>query len=260
MLEHTFHTPLPAALEVSIPSGDVAVETVDGEETSLVVSGDERLLELVEVRNDGGRVVVTVHDKNKFGISFSGSGFSIGGLVFGNGGLRVQAGVPHGASVKVKTASADTQLAGQFGALELNSASGDLHLRGDVAGDVTVKTVSGDVELERVDGDLSVQCVSGDIRARSVAGSVDTKSVSGDIRVEAVTAGDVRFSSVSGDIEIGIAAGSLLDVDAGSTSGDLSSEVPLASEPPPAGEAVAAPTVVLRGRTVSGDVRVFRAA
>jgi DUF4097 and DUF4098 domain-containing protein YvlB len=260
MLEHTFHTPLPAALEVSIPSGDIDVEAVDGEETSLVVTGDERLLEHVEVRHDGSRVVVSMHDKgSKFGISFTGSGFSIGSLVFGSEGLRVEARVPHGASVKVKTASADTQLAGHFGALELNSASGDLHLRGETAGDATVKTVSGDVELERVDGDLSVQCVSGDIHARAVAGSVDTKSVSGDIRVEAVTAGDVRFTSVSGDIEIGIAAGSLLDVDAGSTSGDLSSEVPLASEPP-AGEEVAAPTVILRGRTVSGDVRVFRAA
>ena len=259
MLENTFHTPLPAMLEVSIPSGDIDVETADGEETSLVVSGDERLLEHVEVRHDGSRVTVTMHDKGKFGISFSGSGFSIGGLVFGSEGLRVEARVPHGGSVKVRTASADTQLAGHFGALELNSASGDLHLRGEAAGDATVKTVSGDVELERVDGDLSVQCVSGDIRARAVAGSVDTKSVSGDIRVEAVTAGDVRFSSVSGDIEIGIASGSLLDVDAGSTSGDLTSEVPLASEPP-AGEEAAAPTVVLRGRTVSGDVRVFRAA
>ena len=261
MLEHTFHTPLPAALEIAIPSGDVHVETVDGEETDVFVSGDEQLLEHLEVRQDGGRVFVNLRDKGKFGISFSGGGFSIGGLVFGNGGLRVEARVPHGASVKVKTASADTQLAGHFGALELNSASGDLHLRGESAGDATVKTVSGDVELERVDGDLSVQCVSGDIRARAVAGSVDTKSVSGDIRVEAVTAGEVRFTSVSGDIEIGIAAGSLLDVDAGSTSGDLSSEVPLASEPLLLGEeTAAAPTVVLRGRTVSGDVRVFRAA
>lgn len=260
MLEHTFHTPLPAALEVSIPSGNIDVQSTDGEETHVTVTGDERLLEHVEVRQDGARVTVTVQDKSKFGISFSGSGFSIGGLVFGSEGLRVEARVPHGGSIKVKTASADTQLAGHLGALELNSASGDLHLRGEVAGNATVKTVSGDVELERVDGDLSVQCVSGDIRARAVAGSVDTKSVSGDIRVEAVTAGDVRFSSVSGDIEIGIASGSLLDVDAGSTSGDLTSEVPLASEPLVDESTAAAPTVVLRGRTVSGDVRVFRAA
>jgi len=251
MIEHTFQTPLPATLEVMIPSGDIEVESSDGDETYVSVDGDERMLEAVEVRHDGGRVVVTVRDKGRFGISF-------GSLVFGNGGLRVEARVPHGASVKVKTASADTGLSGHFGKLDLNSASGDVRVRGELADDATVKTVSGDVELDRVDGDLSVQCVSGDVRARAVAGSVDTKSVSGDIRIDALTAGDVRFTSVSGDIEIGIAQGSLLDVDAGSTSGDLSSEVPLASEPL-AGDLGAAPTVILRGRTVSGDVRVFRA-
>jgi DUF4097 and DUF4098 domain-containing protein YvlB len=252
MLEHTFDTPLPVTFDVTIPSGDIDVESAEGEQTYVTVDGDEKVLENVEVRHDGNRVVVTVRDKGKFGIS-------LGSLVFGNGGLRVQARVPHGAGVKVKTASADTELAGTFAGLDVNSASGDVLMRGELAEDARIKTVSGDVQLERVDGDLSVQCVSGDIRVRSVAGSVDTKSVSGDIRVEAVTAGDVRFSSVSGDIEIGVAQGSLLDVDAGSTSGDLSSEVPLASEPL-VGEPAAAPTVVLRGRTVSGDVKVFRAA
>ena len=258
MLEQTFHTPLPLRLEVSIPSGDIDVDTDGQDETALTIDGDEELLQHLEVRQDGDRVVVSLRDKSKFGISFSGSGFSLGSLIFGNEGLRVRARVPHGAAVTVKTASADTKLAGQFGRLDVNSASGDVRLRGEIAEDATVKTVSGDVELDRVDGDLTVHCVSGDVRARSVSGSVDTKSVSGDIRLEALTAGDVRFSSVSGDIEIGIAQGSLLDVDAGSTSGDLSSDVPLASEPP-SDDGAAGPTVVVRGRTVSGDVRVFRA-
>jgi len=253
MIEQSFHTPLPLTLEVSIPSGDIDVETTDGEETSLTVDGDERMLEHVEIRHDGERVSVTLRDKNKVGFSFS-----LGSIVFGNGGLRVQAQVPHGAGVKVKTASADSKVTGQLRTLDVNGVSGDVRVRGEIAEDATVRTVSGDVDLERVDGDVSVQTVSGDLRVRAVAGSVDTKSVSGDIRLEALTAGDARFSSVSGDIEIGIASGSLLDVDAGSTSGDLASEVPLATEPP-SGEDAAAPTVILRGRTVSGDVRVFRA-
>jgi DUF4097 and DUF4098 domain-containing protein YvlB len=253
MIEQSFHTPLPLTLEVSIPSGDIDVETTDGEETSLTVDGDERMLEHVELRHDGNRVSVTLRDKSKLGFSFS-----LGSIVFGNGGLRVQARVPHGAGVKVKTASADSDITGHLGMLDVNGVSGDVRVRGEIAEDATVRTVSGDVDLERVDGDVSVQTVSGDLRVRAVAGSVDTKSVSGDIRLEALTAGDARFSSVSGDIEIGIASGSLLDVDAGSTSGDLASEVPLATEPP-SGEEAAAPTVILRGRTVSGDVRVFRA-
>jgi Toastrack DUF4097 len=254
MLEHSFPTPLPLTLEVAIPSGDIDVETADGEETFLTVDGDENLLENVEVRHEGSRVVVSLRDKAKLGFSLS-----LGSLVFGNHGLDVRARVPHGAGVKVKTASADTEVNGRLAALEVNCVSGDVRVRGEVAEDATVKSVSGDVDLERVDGDVSVQTVSGDLRARGIGGSADAKSVSGDIRLDSLTGGDVRFNSVSGDIEIGVASGSLLDVDAGSTSGDLSSEVPLASEPPAGDAEATAPTIVLRGRTVSGDVRVFRA-
>jgi hypothetical protein len=81
--------------------------------------------------------------------------------------------------------------------------------------------------------------------------------VSGDIRVDTVSEGDIRFTSVSGDVEIGIAPGALVDVDANSTSGDLTSEVPLGSEPAGNGEG-GGRTVVVRGRTTSGDVRIFR--
>jgi len=253
MLEHTFHTPLPLELEVGIPSGDIEVETTEGEESNITVDGDENLLAEVEIRQDGNRVVVGYRGKGKFG--FSLSPFT---LVFGNSDLRVRATIPHGAGVKVKTASADTELEGHFGPLAVNSVSGDLRVRGEVAGDAKLKTVSGDAQLGQVEGDVSAQTVSGDLRIGPAGGSAEAKTVSGDIRFEALTAGDVRFTSVSGDIEIGIAQGSALDVDAGSTSGDLSSEVPLASEPLE-GEGDPAPTVVLRGRTVSGDVKVFRA-
>jgi hypothetical protein len=252
MLEQSFHTPLPLELEVGIPSGDIEVETTEGEESNITVDGDDRLLEEVEIRHDGNRLVVAYRGKGKLGFSLSPLS-----LVFGSE-LRVRASVPHGAEVKVKTASADTRLDGHFGQVGVNSVSGDLRVRGEIAGKANVKTVSGDADLDHVDGDLSAHTVSGDLRIGPVTGSAETKTVSGDIRFQSVAAGDVRFTSVSGDVEIGIADGSAVDVDAGSTSGDLSSEVPLASEPQYA-EGEPAPTVVLRGRTVSGDVKVFRA-
>lgn len=253
MPEHDFHTPLPLTLEVTIPSGDIHVESVDGEETHLVVDGDERLLENLEVRHDGDRVSVALRGKNKFGFAFS-----LGSLAFGHDGIRVRARVPHGASVKVKTASADVDLSGRLLRVDVNAVSGDLRIRGEVSEDVTVKSVSGDVELEQVGGSLSVNTVSGDVRAGRSGGDVELRSVSGDMRIGALSGGEVRFTSVSGDVEFGIAQGSFLDVDAGSTSGDLSSEVPLASVPSEGdGEG---PTVTVRGKTISGDVRVFRAA
>jgi DUF4097 and DUF4098 domain-containing protein YvlB len=251
MAEHTFHTPLPLTLEVTIPSGAIAIESVDGEESRIAIEGDERLLDEMEVRQEGSRVVVAYRGKGKFG--FTISPFS---LVFGDDKLRVRATVPHGAGVKVKTASADIAVDGRVGSLEVNSVSGDVRVRGTIEGDANLKTVSGDADLQGVGGNLTIHSVSGDVRAGSVTGSADAKSISGDIHLGTLTGGDVRFTSVSGDVEIGIAPGSLLDVDAGSTSGDLHSEVPLGSEPT-GGDG---PTVVLRGKTISGDVRVFRAA
>src|SRR6266436_9398968 len=138
MLERTFHTPLPLELEVGIPSGDIEVETAEGEESNITVDGDDRLLEEVEIRQDGTRLVVAFRGKAKFGFSLSPLS-----LVFGSE-LRVRASVPHGAGVKVKTASADTQLGGHFGPLGINSVSGDVRLRGEVAGNANINTVTGD--------------------------------------------------------------------------------------------------------------------
>jgi Toastrack DUF4097 len=253
MPEHQFRTPLPLTLDISVPAGDIDIETVEGEESTILVEGDERLVEATRVSHEGNRLVVEYRDRKPFGLVVQ-----IGSFTWGHDGIRVRARIPHGAAAKLKTASADVALTGRVRSLDVNTASGDIRMRGEVEEDTLVKTVSGDSALGTVGGDLSVNTVSGDVRADSVGGSTEVRSVSGDIRLESLRHGRANFTSVSGDIEVGIAQGSILDVDAGSSSGDLSSEVALASERP-AGDDGSAPTVVLRGRTVSGDVKVFRA-
>ena len=252
MAEHHFHTPEAVELEIKVPTGDIDIETVDGDESLISLEGDEKLVELTEVRQEGRRIVVELRGKKAFGLTIS-----IGDFSFGSGnGMRVRARVPHGSTPVLSTANADMKVRGRVQSLEVKSASGDLVVNGEIERDAEIKSVSGDVRLDRVGGDLRVQTVSGDVNVQSVSGSVASKTVSGDLRVESVRQGHVTAQSVSGDIELGVPVGTSLDVDAGSVSGDLASEVPLCSEP----EAIGGdgPALVVRGKTVSGDFRVFR--
>jgi len=57
-------------------------------------------------------------------------------------------------------------------------------------------------------------------------------------------------------VQIGIASGSGVDVDANSVSGDLASEFDIADD---ALGHEPGPTLVVRGKTVSGDFRLTRA-
>jgi hypothetical protein len=251
-MEQRFHTPWPSALEVKVPVGDVVVETVDGEETLITADGDERLLDNLVIEQRGDRVVVELRGKRPRGITVE-----IGSWVFGGNELRIRARVPHGTAAVLSGASADMKLTGRYGSLESKTASGDLVLRGEVERDAAIKTVSGDAKLDQVHGTLTVQTVSGDVYVDHAHASVTAKSVSGDVRIRAAYSGEATFQSVSGDVEVGVAQGTNLDVDANSVSGDLSSDVPLGAERD--GVHSDGPTLVVRGKTVSGDFKVIRA-
>jgi hypothetical protein len=255
MAEHRFHTPGPIEVDIRIPSGEILVETVDGDESVITLEGSERALEQATVEFDGETIVVSMRNKVSFGFGIS---IEIGDIAFGGSGrIRVLATVPHGSHATINTASSDAKLVGRYGNVHTKSASGDLIVEGVVEGVASVKTVSGDVKLQDVGGDVNVQSISGDARIHTVGGSLMAKSVSGDLQVASLREGEANVQSVSGDIQIGVAPGTSVDVDANTVSGDLGSDVPLGDDPH--GVLGDGPMLVVRGKTVSGDFRLVRA-
>jgi DUF4097 and DUF4098 domain-containing protein YvlB len=158
------------------------------------------------------------------------------------------------ADLRAKTASGDVEVGTVGGALRVQSAAGDLRcVRAE--GPVSVTTASGDVEVGAAAGAIDVRATSGDVRLGDVAGGVRVVGVSGSVQVLSVTEGNMHIRSVSGKIDVGVARGATLRVDAESMSGSVQSDIPLEDGP---GGAREDPRITLTLRSVSGDVLITR--
>jgi hypothetical protein len=271
MRRESFHTPGALTLDLRVPSGEITLESVDGEETVVELDApgsSEEVRELVEgarievrQRGDGQEVLVDVQRRRR----------GLGGI-FDRADFRLRVTAPHGADVEVSTASADVDGRGRFGGLRAEVASGDLRFA-ELTGYVEVKSASGDVDVERIGGGTKIATASGDVRVGSVDGeatlrsasgdilvdeassSVTVQSASGDQRLGSVASGRVTMQSASGDQTVGIRLGSRVHIDARTMSGDTSSELEI-EDAPALGEG---PEVELRATSMSGDIRILRA-
>ena len=265
-----FETPGQVALRVSLSGGEVNIETVDAPrvEIELVALRDNDVTRQaieearVEMTDRGGGHQVVVELKRK-------SGFIVGR------GPRVGVNVrcPAGTDVDLRADSADLEARGPLGAVEVKIASGDVALdaarrltvntasgdvrAGDIEGRVEVRTASGDVRVRRSGGELSANLVSGDLSVDDAAAGLDVTTVSGDVEVRAAGGGGIRVQAVSGDVDLGIKPGERLYIDASSVSGTMSSELGLEDSPPT--DSIT-PVSELRVRTISGDLKIARAA
>jgi DUF4097 and DUF4098 domain-containing protein YvlB len=263
MRRETFETPGPLTLDIRVPSGDIDLETVEGTETVVEVSGSPELEEEARIelrpKRDGHELSVIIEKRSGLFRAFREE-------------VRVRVTSPPGADVEVSTASADVDARGDFGGAQINTASGDVefeHVGGEaqvnsasgdvklvrVDGPLTVNTASGDLEVVRLQGEGKVRAASGDIWIEEADGSLKVQTASGDVEIKSVREGDVVLQTASGDIEVGIKQGSKLWIDAKSMSGETSSELEI-GDAPADGEG---PMVEVRATAMSGDIRVKRA-
>lgn len=231
----------------------------------------------VDIRpGEPGRIEVLVDtDDPKFEVSQRGAQIYISSdresrWASARNSANVVIKAPEGTDASISTATANVDSAVRLGDVFIKSATADVDLT--EINDGNVKTASGDVEIDRVHHDLKVasasgavligrcdgkaECTaaSGDIRIRDCDGLVKANSASGDITVDRFTGDRASFKTMSGDVTVGIPAGTKVDLDVTTLSGDL--RLPEKQD----GEKSAAPTrkTSLRAKLVSGDLILKR--
>jgi len=226
----------PVDLRVRIPAGDIAVSAAATQATTVALDGSDRTLAATRVQFEDGTLSIIVPDQS--------------GL-FSDGSVDVVVELPEGSSCRVHTASADVRCTGELAALDVHTASGDVSAE-RVSGHARVDTASGDVSLGTA-AEAEVESASGDVRIGQVSGGVAVRTASGDVQIEAASGPRTDVNAASGDISVGVAPGIGVYLELSSLSGTVSSEL----EP---GEESGGTDMTLQCRTISGDVRVSRAA
>lgn len=276
-MKHQFEITGPLTIAAMLRSSDMTVIASEEVTTAVITveprRGAEDLAERTRVELVGNRLVIEVPKPEGFFFGSSGS-------------VVIEAVVPVGSSLEAESGSGDVRGRGRLARAEVRNGSGDVEL--EDAGDARIRSGSGDVTLADI-GMAVLSSGSGDIRVRRAAGRTDIHTGSGDVLVNEATeltvetgsgdavvdngrgalrlttgsgdltvrhagSGEVTAKTASGDVIVGVPHGTAALLDCSTVSGRVRSD--LASGDEPAGEEA---RVVLRLRSVSGDVRVQRA-
>ena len=246
--QETFTVSAAADLNISLPSGKVAIRNGAADTIDVSISG--RRADEFEVSNVGNSVSVRLDGRG-----------------FGSASHHLEIAVPTDCRVDISSASADcdVQTVAQLdvriasgdvrvtrvdGDMAIKSASGDVTV-GEVVGRASVASASGDVNISTAKGDCSFNSASGDIDVRVVEGDFEGKSASGDLTVNRFVGSRFVAKTMSGDIEVSVPKGTILDVDMYTMSGRVRLPEP--------GNAVIdgeRPLVDVACKSVSGDMKV----
>lgn len=183
--------------------------------------------------------------------------------------LHITISMPAGSRSAVQAASAKVTCRGEYGALDIRTASGRIeaqtvhgpaeistmsgHVQIAEAAEVNAQTASGSLRVAHAAGDVNARTASGPISIGSADGSVIARTASGGIFVGRVARGRADLTSVSGDIDVKVAPGTGVFLDLSSLSGRVTSDLAASDQD---GNA----HLRLRCQAVSGSVQVSRAA
>jgi len=250
-------------IDVSVVSSDVTVtEGTEGSVTARLrgtVSASRNLVapELI-AETRGGTAAFRVDHRT--------AGLAMG---FHRSDLKLEVAVPKGfrGALVIHGVSANIVLpAGwTFTDLEFATVSGDVTLGATTAASLTCRTVSGDLEAPSVSArSADLRTTSGGMTVGGLTGDLVAHTVSGGLRLDwTAFSGSIDVGTTSGDVTLGIPSGSGFRLDAGSTSGRITSDHAVTVRESSSGPGrrsltgeVGSGTGSVRVRTVSGGIRI----
>lgn len=189
---------LPAEMRLSVHTGSGDVEIADREGP-------------VEINTGSGDVEV--------GVAAAGLDVNTG-----SGDMKIET-ARH--VVNLESGSGDIFVGGIGGNGKISTGSGDVTVR-KVAGEIGIGTGSGDVEINNSVGAVTADTGSGDVEVLHHTGSANLNTASGDVTLGLDGGeGEIIIDTSSGEVDIIMYGGDAYEVDISTTSGSISSHVPL---------------------------------
>ena len=139
------------------------------------------------------------------------------------------------------------------GSAEITSSTGPIQLT-EVDGTAVVRNANGETFIGAVTGNLQVSASNGGISVDRADGDVTAKTANGKLRVGRVSRGMTSLKTSMGEIEVGIATGTAVLLDAETKLGSVRNGLATADRPERADE-----TAEVHARTAIGDIVIRRA-
>ena len=142
--------------------------------------------------------------------------------------MRMEVQVPTKTNVEIRTGGGDVKVSHIEGDTNLETSGGDVGVSG-LTGNLTARTSGGDVTLRDVAGDVSVKTSGGDITLENARGRVEAHTSGGDVTAE-LARGNAKGGEIEtsgGDIQIRVDPTVSLELDASTSSGEVTSNLPL---------------------------------
>ncbi len=258
-------------VRIDIGSGQVEIVPADGDETAVSLEVDRGDAEDVVFDVVNGELIVegprnvrrgpeihvriatpaTLDARIKTGSGDISSRAPLGTARLSTGSGDIQIERVEG-ELSVSTGSGDVRVDHVIGTVRASTGSGSIDI-GESAGTVGLTTGSGDVRVGDAAGPTTVKVGSGDITIERIRDHSVATSGSGDVRVELADGPSVRADTARGDVQIGVPDGVPTYLDLKTVTGKIRCDLE-PGEKPAEGER----SLVLRARTVSGDITVVR--